>query len=280
MGWVLKDQGSGQPSGPANRQSCNNLKQLIMKIVVIGGSGLIGSKLVNQLSQLDHTVIAASPQSGVNTITREGLDEVLTDAEVVVDVSNSPSFEDHAVLEFFRTSTQNLLQAERRAGVQHHVALSVVGSERLPASGYLRAKMAQEELIKASGMPYSILRSTQFFEFAAGIANAGMVGQEIHMSTGAVQPIASDEVVKELVDIVVGPPLNTTVEVGGPVRMTMYDFIRSYLKATNDPRPVVADEHALYFGTELDDKALVPGKNPRLGKTRYEDWFSTQLVKG
>jgi uncharacterized protein YbjT (DUF2867 family) len=250
-----------------------------MKIVVIGGSGLIGSKLVNKLRQLDHSVIAASPASGVNTITGEGLKEALKDADVVVDVSNSPSFEDNAVMEFFRTSTGNLMNAEIDAGIKHHVALSVVGTERLQASGYFRAKLAQEELIKKSGIPYTILRSTQFFEFAAGIANSGTVVQEVHLSTGAVQPIASDEVVKELADIATASPLHTTVEVAGPVRMTMYEFIRFYLKATNDSRQVVADEHALYFGTELKAESLIPGKSPRLGKIKYEDWFSTQLVK-
>ena len=250
-----------------------------MKIVVIGGSGLIGSKLVNKLSQLGHIVIAASPASGINTITGEGLGEALKGADVVVDVSNSPSFEDKAVMEFFRTSTGNLLTAENNAGVKHHVAVSVVGADRLQASGYLRAKLAQEELIKKSGIPYTILRSTQFFEFASGIAKSGTIGQEVHISTGAVQPIASDEVVGALRDIVLGAPLNTTVEVAGPVRMPMYEFIRYYLEATEDSRQVVADEHALYFGTELNDESLVPIGNPRLGKIKYEDWFSTQLVK-
>lgn len=249
-----------------------------MKIVVIGGTGLIGSKLVNKLRQLGHTAIAASPQSGVNTITGEGLNEVLKDAAVVVDVSNAPSFEDGAVMDFFRTSTGNLLRAEADAGVQHHVALSVAGAERLPASGYMRAKLAQEELIKNSGIPFTILHSTQFFEFAAAIANSGTVGQEVHMSTGAVQPIASDEVVKELAGIVTGPPLNTTVEVAGPVRMPMYEFIRYFLNATEDPRQLVADKRALYFGAELNDDSLVPGKSPRLGQIKYEDWFNTQLV--
>lgn len=250
-----------------------------MKIAVLGGSGLIGSKLVRGLRQLGHTVLAASPQSGVNTITGEGLKEALRAAAVVADVSNAPSLEEGAVLEFFRTSTANLLQAETAAGVQHHVALSVVGTERLQDSGYFRAKLAQEELVKKSGTPYSILRSTQFFEFAAGIANASTIGQEVRMSTGAVQPIAADDVVRELADIATGPPLNTTVEVAGPVRMPMSEFIRYYLKATNDARQVVADAHALYFGTELNAESLVPGKNPRLGKIRYEDWLSTQFIK-
>ena len=249
-----------------------------MKIVVIGGSGLIGSKLVNKLSQLDHTVISASPQSGVNTITKEGLDEAVKSATVVVDVSNSPSFDDKSVLEFFQRSTINLITSASYAGVKHYVAMSVVGSDRLPGSGYLRAKLAQEDLIRESGMPYSILRSTQFFEFAAGIAKAGTIGEDVHISTGAIQPIAASEVVDALRDIVLGTPLNTTVEVAGPVSMPMYEFIRYYLTASQDPRQVVADDHALYFGTEINDQSLVPGENPRLGKTKYEDWFKAQLV--
>jgi uncharacterized protein YbjT (DUF2867 family) len=235
-----------------------------MKIVVIGGTGLIGSKVVNKLRQYGHTVTAGSPATGINTITGEGLTEALKDTNVVVDVSNSPSFEDKAVLEFFQTSTANLIAEETYAGVKHHVALSVVGADRLPASGYLRAKLAQEELIKKSGIPYTILRSTQFFEFAAGIAKSGTTGEEVYISTGAVQPIASDEVVDALLDIVIGIPLNTTVEVAGPVRMPMYEFIRYYLNATEDARQLVEDAHALYFGTVLNDESLVPGKNPRL----------------
>jgi uncharacterized protein YbjT (DUF2867 family) len=249
-----------------------------MKIVVIGGSGLIGSKLVNKLRQVGHTVIAGSPATGINTITGEGLTEALKDTDVVVDVSNSPSFEDKAVMEFFQTSTANLLTAEAYAGVKHHVALSVVGTDRLPASGYLRAKLLQEDLIKKSGISYSILHSTQFFEFAASIAKSGTIGEEVHISTGAIQPVASDEVVDALMDIVVGAPLNAIVEVAGPVRMPMHEFIGYYLKATEDSRQLVPDAHALYFGTELNDESLVPGENPRLGKIKYEDWFSTQLI--
>ena len=249
-----------------------------MKIVVIGGSGLIGSKLVNKLSQHDHIVIAASPASGINTITREGLNEAMRDTDIVVDVSNSPSFEEKAVMEFFRTSTANQLEAEIYAGVKHHVALSVVGADRLPASGYLRAKLAQEELIKGSGIPYTILRSTQFFEFAPGITNSGAKDQEVHISTGAVQPIASDEVVEALFDIVVGKPLNATVEVAGPVRMPMSEFIHYYMDVTEDSRQLIEDKHAHYFGTELNDESLVPGEDTRLGKIKYEDWFNKQLV--
>ena len=250
-----------------------------MKIVVIGGTGLIGSKLVNKLSQLNHTVIPASPASGINTITGEGLNEALKGADVVVDVSNSPSFEDKAVLEFFQKSTSNLLTAEAYGGIKHHVAMSVVGADRLPKSGYLRAKMAQEELIKLSGIPYTIFRSTQFFEFANRIAQEGTIGQEVHISTAEFQPIATDEVVAALADVVVGAPKNAIVEVAGPVRMPMSEFIQYYLSATEDSRRLVPDEHALYFGTELTDESLVPGKNPRLGKIKFEDWLSTQLVK-
>lgn len=255
-------------------------KTLIMKIVVIGGSGLIGSKLVNKLSQLDHKVISASPQSGVNTITGEGLNEAVKDASVVVDVSNSPSFEDKAVMDFFQRSTMNLLTAATYAKVKHYVALSIVGTDRLKGSGYLRAKLTQEELIKLSGVPYTILRSTQFFEFAGRIAQEGTVGNEVHISTGTIQPIASDETVAALADIVINPPLNATVEVGGPVRMPMSEFIRYYLDATEDSRQLIPDDHALYFGVELNESSLVTGENARLGKIKYEDWFSKQLIHG
>lgn len=249
-----------------------------MKIVVIGASGLIGSQLVNKLRQLDHTVVSVSLESGINTITGEGLNDALKDADVVVDVSNSPSFEDKAVLEFFQKSTTNLLNAAANAGVKHHVALSVVGSDRLPDSGYLRAKVAQENLIKQSGIPYSILRSTQFFEFADRIAQSATIGNEVRISPAVFQPIASEEVVDALTDIVLGAPMNAIVEVAGPVRMPMYEFIGYYLNAKEDPRQLVKDEHAPYFGAELNDNSLVPGKNARLGKIKYEDWFSTPLV--
>ena len=249
-----------------------------MKIVVIGGSGLIGSRLVNELRRLDHTVISASPISGVNTITGEGLQEVMTDTDVVVDVSNSPSFEDKAVFDFFQTSTMNLLKAEGNGGVKHHVVLSIVGADRNPDSGYLLAKVAQEDLIRKSGIPYSILRSTQFFEFASKIAQGGTIGEEVHISPAAFQPIASAEVVSALADIVLGAPVNGRVEVAGPVRMPMSEFIRYYLDSTEDARHLIADEHARYFGAELNDESLVPAGNPRLGKIKYEDWFRTQLT--
>jgi uncharacterized protein YbjT (DUF2867 family) len=250
-----------------------------MKIVVIGGTGLIGSRLVDKLRQPGYTVISASPDSGVNTLTGEGLNEVMKNTDVVVDVSNSPSFEDKAVMDFFQRSTTNLLTAETYEGVKHHVALSIVGADRVKQSGYLRAKVAQEELIRESGIPYSILRSTQFFEFAARIAQAATSGEEIHISQAAFQPIASEETVTALADIVIGNPLNGITDVAGPERMTMYDFMRYYLNATEDPRQLVMDEHAHYFGAELNDDSLVPRENPRLGKIRYEDWFNAQLVQ-
>lgn len=249
-----------------------------MKIVVIGGTGLIGSKLVSRLLALDHLVIAASPSSGVDTITGEGLTTALKDADVVVDVSNSPSLEDDAALDFFTRSTSNLLAVEIYERVKHHIAISVVGADRLPGSGYLRAKVAQENMIRESGVPYSILRSTQFFEFAERIARAGAVGEEIHISPARFQPISSDDVIDALTDIVLGMPLNNTVEVAGPVAMPMNEFIRYYLDATEDSRQVIADEQALYFGATLNDSSLIPGKKPRLGKTTYEHWFSTQSV--
>jgi len=249
-----------------------------MNIVVIGGSGLIGSRLVNKLLQLGHKVIAASPNSGVNTITGEGLIEALENANVVVDVSNSPSFEDNAVMEFFRKSTMNLVNAEKNAGVQHHVVLSIVGTDRIPDSGYMRAKTAQEDLINSSGIPYSILRSTQFFEFADRIAQAGTIGDETHISPAEFQPIASEETVSELVNIVISAPLNDIVEVAGPVRMPMSEFIRYYLGTIEDSRQLIEDENSLYFGAKLNDESIVPGKNPRLGKIKYEDWLTRQLV--
>ena len=250
-----------------------------MKIVVIGGTGLIGSKLVNKLRQLGYTVISASPDSGVNTITGDGLSEALKDTDVVVDVSNSPSFEDKAVMDFFQRSTMNLLTAATYAKVKHYIALSVVGTDRFQGSGYLRAKFAQEELIRESGISYTILRSTQFFEFAGRIAQSATIGNEVHISTGAIQPIASDETVAALTDIAINSPLNTTVEVGGPERMSMSEFIRHYLNTTGDSRQLIADEHALYFGVELNDTSLVTDDNARLGIIKYEEWLSSQLVK-
>ena len=245
-----------------------------MKIVVIGGSGLIGSKLVNTLNQLGHEVLSGSPQSGVNTITGEGLDEALAGADVVVDVANSPSFEDNAVMEFFETSGRNLLGAEAKAGVKHHIALSVVGTERLQGSGYFRAKLAQEKLIKASGIPYSLLHSTQFFEFVGGIIQSGVIGDTIHMSPALIQPIASDDVVATLAKITIGAPLNATVEVAGPEKIRLNELVKKYLTLKNDSREVIADTHTPYFGVEINDQSLTPGENPTVGTIRYDDWIS------
>ena len=248
-----------------------------MNIVVIGGSGLIGTKLVNKLRQLGHEVVAASPSSGVNSITGEGLAEALAGAQAVVDVTNSPSWEDKAVLEFFETSTRNLLAAEVAAGVRHHVALSVVGTERLLQSGFFRAKMAQEDLIKASKFPYTIVRSTQFFEFVNGIAQSATDGQTVRLSPALVQPIVSDDVADALAEVTLGAPVNGTIEIAGPERLRLDELIRRFLSAKQDARQVVADVHARYFGLELNDQSLTPGDNPRIGPTRFEDWLSRSI---
>ncbi|NRP70797.1 hypothetical protein ILFOPFJJ_01679 [Ensifer psoraleae] len=250
-----------------------------MKIVVIGGTGLIGSKLVKNLRERGHDLLAAAPTTGVNTITREGLAEALDGADIVVDVANAPVWEDKAVLEFFETSGRNLLAAEAAAGVRHHVALSVVGSERLPDNGYFRAKVAQENLIKASCIPYTILRATQFFEFVGGIAQSGTVGEEIRLSPALFQPIASDDVVAALADVTVAPPVNGTVEVAGPEAMPLDEVVRRFLSATRDTRKVAPDVHARYFGSVLDDQSLTPGKSPRLGAIRFEDWLGQQVSR-
>ena len=248
-----------------------------MKIVVIGGSGLIGTKLVNKLRQLGHEVVAASPSSGVNSITGEGLAEALAGAQAVVDVTNSPSWEDKAVLEFFETSTRNLLAAEVAAGVRHHVALSVVGTERLLQSGFFRAKMAQEDLIKASKFPYTIVRSTQFFEFVNGIAQSATDGQTVRLSPALVQPIVSDDVADALAEVTLGAPVNGTIEIAGPERLRLDELVRRFLSAKQDARQVVADVHARYFGIDLNDQSLTPGDNPRIGPTRFEDWLSRSI---
>jgi uncharacterized protein YbjT (DUF2867 family) len=245
-----------------------------MKIVVIGGSGLIGTKLVNRLRESGHEALAASPSSGVNSITGEGLSEALAGAQVAVDVTNSPSWEDKAVLQFFETSTRNLLAAEAAAGVRHHVALSVVGTERLLQGGFFRAKMAQEDLIKASKVPYTILRATQFFEFVNGIAQSATDGQTIRLSPAFIQPIASDDVAAALAEVTMGAPVNGTVELAGPERLRLDELIRRFLSAKQDGRQVVTDVHARYFGIELNDASLTPGDNPRIGSTRFEDWLS------
>jgi len=250
-----------------------------VRIVVIGGTGLIGTKLVNKLRQGGHDVVAASPNSGVNTITGEGLSEALAGAQVVVDVANSPSFEDRAVLEFFETSGRNLLAAEAAARVRHHVALSVVGADRLADSGYLRAKVAQERLIKASRIPYTIVRSTQFFEFMDGIAKSATTGKTVRLSPALLQPIASDDVAAALAEVAVGPPANGTIEVAGPDRVGLAELVGRFLSATKDARQVVADVHARYFGAELNDQSLTPGDSPRVGGTHFADWL-TRFVQG
>jgi uncharacterized protein YbjT (DUF2867 family) len=244
-----------------------------MKIVVIGGTGLIGSKLVKKLREKGHDAIAASPNTGVNTITGEGLKEALSGAEVVVDLANAPVWEDKAVLEFFETSGRNLLAAEKAAGVKHHLALSIVGSDRSPDSGYLRAKVAQETLIKASGVPYTILRSTQFFEFVGGIVNSGAEGDVIRLSPALFQPIASDDVVANLAELTLAPPLNGIVEVAGPEARPMDKFASEFLAASGDSRKVITDVHWRYFGTELNDRSLTPGDHPRLGVIRFDEWL-------
>lgn len=245
-----------------------------MKIVVIGGSGLIGSKVVSRLRRKGHEVVAASPQSGVNTITREGLAEALAGARIVVDLANSPTFEEKAAMDFFQTAGRNLLAAEAAAGVAHHVALSVVGTERLLEMGYFRAKLAQEELIKASGRPYTIVRSTQFFEFLAAIAQSGTVGQTAHLSPALFQPIAADDVAEAVTDVALAAPVNGTIEIAGPDRAPIDELVGRYLSATRDPRQVIADTKAGYFGIAVNDRSLTPGENPRIGATRFEDWLS------
>lgn len=250
-----------------------------MKIVVIGGTGLIGTKLVKNLRQLGHEVVAASPSSGVNTITGEGLATALTGAQVVVDVANSPSWEDKAVLDFFETSGRNLLAAEAAAGVGHHIALSVVRTERLLASGYFRAKMAQETLIKASPVPYTIVRATQFFEFVGGIAQSATDGQTVRLSPALMQPIVSDDVADALAEVTLGAPVNGTVELAGPEPIRLDELVRQFLSAHRDTRKVTTDVHALYFGIELNDQSLTPGNNPRIGPTRFEDWLSRSVAR-
>lgn len=263
-----------------NQGIINKTRLIRMKIVVIGGSGLIGTKLVNKLRQLGHEVVAASPASGVNTITGEGLAEALAGAQVVVDVANSPSWEDKAVLEFFETSGRNLLAAEAAAGVGHHVALSVVGTDRLLASGYFRAKMAQENLIKASSIPYTIVRSAQFFEFVSGIAQSATEGQTVRLPAAMMQPIVSDDVAAALADIAVEEPLNGTVEVAGPERIRMDELVRQFLSAKGDARKVITDASALYYGINVNDQSLTPGDNPRHGTTRFSDWLSRSISQG
>ncbi|GAA2410366.1 SDR family oxidoreductase [Actinomadura vinacea] len=250
-----------------------------MKIVVIGGTGLIGSKLVTKLGEHGHEAVPASPNTGVNTLTGAGLAEALTGASAVVDVSNSPSFEDAAVLEFFETSTRNLLAAEAAAGVGHHVALSVVGTQRRPDIGYFRGKVAQEELIKDSPIPFSIVHATQFFEFARGIADGATDGDSVRMPPVLFQPIAGDEVAQTLGRVAVGPPLNGPVEIAGPEQFRMDEFFRYALTAWGDPREVVTDPHAHYFGAELNEPDLVPGDGATLGEIKYADWLGSTAAR-
>jgi uncharacterized protein YbjT (DUF2867 family) len=242
-----------------------------MKIVVIGGSGLIGKKLTPLLR--GHNAVSASPSSGVNSLTGEGLAQALAGANVVIDVTNSPSWEDAAVMAFFDTSTRNLLAAERAAGVGHHVALSVVGADRMPDSGYMRAKVNQEILIKTSGAPYSIVRATQFFEFLGGIADSGGKGDTVRLSTAPMQPMAADDVAAALADVAVGEPLNATVEIAGPEKMSIAEFVGRFLAASGDKRTVIADPQSTYYGAVMGREGIAPGANPRLGLTRFEEWF-------
>ena len=244
-----------------------------MKITVIGGSGLIGTKIVSRLRQEGHEVVAASPNSGVNTVTGEGLAEALRGAKVVIDVANSPSFEEKVAMDFFEKSGQNLLAAEAAAGTTHHVALSVVGTERLLEMGYFRAKLAQEDLIRSSGIPYTIVRSTQFFEFIAGIAQSGTVGNTAHLSPVLFQPIAADDVANAVTDVALDAPVNGTIEIAGPDRAPIDELVGRFLSATHDPRAVIADAKAGYFGIAVNDQSLTPGENPRIGPTRFEDWL-------
>jgi uncharacterized protein YbjT (DUF2867 family) len=244
-----------------------------MKIVVIGGSGLIGAKVVKTLTGQGHEALAASPNTGVDATTGRGLDEALARAQVVIDVSNSPSFDDAAVLAFFESAGRNLARAERQASVRHHVALSVVGTDRLKDSGYFRAKLAQEQLIKTSGIPYTIIRATQFFEFLGAIAASGAEDKRVRVSNASFQPIAADDVAKAVADAALGSPADATIEIAGPERLPMNEMVARYLKATNDPREVVGDSHATYFGARIDNRSLVPGDNPQLGTTRLETWL-------
>lgn len=249
-----------------------------MKIVIIGGTGLIGSKLVTRLREQGHEAVPASPDTGVNTLTGEGLAQVLTGAAVVIDVSNSPSFDDASVLRFFETSTGNLLAAEAAAAVGHHVALSVVGSDRVADSGYLRAKVAQEQLIKRSRIPYSIVRATQFFEFSKRIADEATDGNRVRIPPVMFQPMAAADVANAVAKVAVGAPLNGVVEVAGPQQFRFDEFITLGLRARQDAREVVADPHARYFGAELDERSLVPDADARLGEMRFEDWLSQQTA--
>ncbi len=245
-----------------------------MKIVVIGGTGLIGSKLVELLREAGHEPVAASPATGVNSLTGEGVAEVCAGAQVVVDVANAPVWEDSAVLDFFRTSSRNLLAAEAEAGVGHHVALSVVGNDRLPDSGYLRAKAAQEEVIRGGGVPFTIVRATQFFEFIGKIADAATEGDTVRLPPALMRPVAADDVAATLADIATGPAVNGIVELGGPDLIGMAELARRVLESNRDRRVVEPDPHAAYFGAEIDDGSLNPGSDARIGAIRFDDWLA------
>jgi len=244
-----------------------------MKIVVIGGTGLIGSKLVEKLRQAGHQPLPASPESGVDTYTGKGLEQALEGAQVVVDVSNAPAWDDAAVLDFFETTSHNILDVETTAGVGHHVALSVVGADRLTDSGYMRGKVAQEATIKAAAVPYTILRASQFFEFIGRIADSSADGDRVHLPPVLVQPEAADDVAATLAEIALSEPVNGTIELGGPERFRLDELARRVLDARNDPRPVIGDIHARYFGAELDEHSLIPSDNPRIGPTHFEEWL-------
>jgi uncharacterized protein YbjT (DUF2867 family) len=245
-----------------------------MKIVVIGGTGLIGSNVTSILRQKGHEIIAASPSTGVDTITGKGLAGALAGAQVVIDVANAPDFSDEAVMTFFRTSGRNLMAAAKSAGMRHHIALSVVGADRLPDSGYLRAKLAQEDLIKASGIPYTIVRATQFFEFLGAIAQSSTDGQTVRLSPAYLQPIASGDVAGLVAEVATMAPANGIIELAGPERIGLDDLVRRYFEATHDPRKVVTDIHARYFGAELNDRSLTPGDKPQIGSTSFEAWLA------
>jgi uncharacterized protein YbjT (DUF2867 family) len=251
-----------------------------VKVVVIGGTGLIGSKLVSKLREHGHEVIAAAPNTGVNSVTGEGLEAALKGASVVVDVSNAPSWEDTAVMKFFETSTRNLLAGEAPAGVGHHVALSVVGTDRMLTSGYFRAKLAQENLIKSSSIPYTIVRATQFFEFVKGISDFSTDGNKVHLPSALIQPMAADDVAGELALVAMGTPLNSTVEIGGPEHFGLDALVRRALAAWKDPREVVAGPQATYYGVAVSEKTLVPDSNARLGETLFETWLSQSKAQG
>jgi uncharacterized protein YbjT (DUF2867 family) len=249
-----------------------------MKIVVIGGTGLIGSKLVEKLRRAGHEPLAASPDTGVNTLTGEGLAEALAGAQVVVDVANAPVWDDAAVLDFFQTSSRKIQAAEAGAGVKHHVVLSVVGADRLPESGYLRAKLAQEDAVKGAALPYTILRATQFFEFIVRIADSSADGDTVRLAPVFVQPESADDVAAALADVAVSEPVNGIVELAGPDQFRLDELARRVLGARHDPRRVTADVHARYFGTELDEHSLTPGSNARIAPTRFEDWLSQSVA--